>query len=103
MTGATTYNGCPNSAVCVIPADVLNPGNHTVSLTLENLGTPDSSSVSKPMNVVDGSLQLALDITPSNPTIGATVFFDITGVPGDVDEAHWNFGGLWVPRLHADA
>ena len=47
----------------------------------------------KTVNVADGSIQLDFTISDTTPDKGQTVFFDITGVPGDLQSATWNFGG----------
>jgi hypothetical protein len=60
---------------------------------LTNTGNGDVSTKVKTVNVVDGSIQLEFTISDITPDIGQTVFFDIEGVPGDIDSATWNFGG----------
>ena len=97
VTGPTNYGGCPNASTCTISADTLSPGSYTVELTLVNTNNGDQSVASDTMNVADGSIQLDLDISDTTPDIGQQVFFDITGVPGDVDQASWNYGGSGCP------
>ena len=88
--GATNYNGCPDAETCTIPAETLNPGLHTVTLTLTNTDNGDQSTVQGTMDVLDGHLDI--QVTPPSPDIGEVVTFDILGYPNDVVAA-WDFGG----------
>jgi len=72
VTGATTYNGCPDNAICTIPADALNWGEHTITLTLTNTGNNDVSTMTKTVYVANGSVQLDFTISDTTPDIGQT-------------------------------
>jgi hypothetical protein len=52
VTGATTYNSCPDADSCTIPGETLNPGVHTVTLTITDLNTGEQWTNSKPMTVL---------------------------------------------------
>lgn len=91
VTGATTYTGCPGQEVCVIPADTLNPGQHTVTLTVTR--DTEQDTVVKTVNVADGSVNPDFSWSPTEPEIGTSVLFTISGVTADIEQATWNFGG----------
>jgi hypothetical protein len=94
VAGATSYTGCPAAKVCVIPGDALNPGQYQITLTLTNLdnGTDQSVAVQN-INVADGNNNPDFTWNPPSPEIGSFVYFDISGISGNLESATWNFGG----------
>jgi len=94
VTGATSYTGCPDDQVCVIPGGTLNPGAHTITLTLTNTLNSDQSIKVRTLNVGDGTIQPDFAWQPTIPEIGETAVFTVEGVPVEITKATWNFGGI---------
>lgn len=95
VTGPTPYTGCPHTELCTIPADTLTAGTYTVRLTLRDTSTGDSSTApNQYMTVEDGAIYPDFNWSPASPQIGQLVAFNITGVPGDIDQADWDFGDI---------
>ena len=86
------YTGCPNAVECTIPADTLEWGQYTVTLTVDN-GSGDSDDAVKFVEVLNGAIQPSIRWSPTDPEIGETVIFSIDGVLVDVAKATWNMGG----------
>ncbi len=80
---------------CIIPAETLNWGTYDFRLILTNTSNKDEdTALIEDFEVFNGNIQVDFDISNPNPTIGAYVGFNITGVSAnDIERAVWVYGG----------
>jgi hypothetical protein len=88
----TDYESCPNAITCTIPGDSLPWGSYSVTLEVAN-DQDETDSLTRPMNIANGSIQPVITWSPSTPDRGEQVTFRIEGVEPDITEATWNMGG----------